>query len=97
MPLTIDDLKKWRPLVFLGLSFLSLPLAVTAVRCHSYAQAPVRFALDMLLRSLLIVLPFILACGAFGFCKKAPWAARLAVYAGVVFGIIVACMVVLMI
>jgi hypothetical protein len=88
-----EDVRKLKGLIFSVLATVSLLFAYTAIKCHSYGRTPTRFIVDMILRTLLISLPFCLAGCAFGFFKNRSWAGRCARYAGIMFGVIVMCLV----
>lgn len=95
LPANREEVKKLAaPVVFVLLTVLSLPFAYLAFGCHSYPRAPIRFAIDMLLRALLIALPFCLGLCAFGFIKKRPWVRRCAIYVAVMSGLILGCLMV---
>ena len=77
--------------VFGMLFVLSVPLAYTALACHSYPKIPLRFTIDMLLRTLIIALPFCLGLCTWGYFKKQSWAKRYTIYAAVMLGVITIC------
>src|SRR5258708_6319550 len=75
-----ENVRRITASAFAGLSVLSLWLAYVAIRCHSYGRTPFRFMTDMLLRTLLIALPFCLVACTYGLFKNRLWAARCTIY-----------------